>query len=140
MNRRLSLTLLAAATGLMAVSSPALADGNCDRDPMTFKLKIKVRQNTPIEVTHRGRDAEELRVCPNDQIEWKLINPASASELFIDFKSAAPFDGDKLRKARNGKVLVTIGGPDVRAGMSFKYDIGITDGGVWDPRIIIEEP
>jgi len=140
MSKLFPLTLLVAATCLLALSGPALADGNCDREPMTFKLKIKVRDDKPIGVTYRGGDAEELLVCLNDQIEWKLIDPASAAEFFIDFKSGAPFGGDPNRRAMNGKVLVTIGGPDVTPGTSYKYDIGIVDGGVWDPRIIISEP
>jgi hypothetical protein len=139
MRRLKTITTIIAAAGLLGLAAPALADGPCDRGPMTFKLKVKVQQNKPVGVTYRGSDAENLRVCPNDMVEWKLINPASAGELFIDFKNSAPFSGNKMRRANNGKVLVTISGPDVRPGASFKYDIGITNGGVWDPRIIIEE-
>jgi len=140
MSKPFSLSLLAAVFCLAAISSPALADGNCDRDPMTFKLKVKVRENKPVGVTHRGQDAEDLRVCVGDSVEWKLINPASAGDFFVDFPGGAPFAGGTMQNARNGKVLVTIGAPDVTPGASYKYDIGITDGGVWDPRIIIEEP
>ena len=132
------LTLIVAAAFLYS-AAPASADGACDRDPATFKLKIKVRENRPVEVTHRGENAEDLRVCVGDSVEWKLINPASADDFFVEFSSGAPFPGPALQNASNGKVLVTIGGSAAMPGASFKYDIGITGGGVWDPRIIIDE-
>ena len=138
MRRLLTITTMIAATALLCSPAPALADGACERGAETFKLKIKVRDNKPVEVTHRGSNAETLAVCPGDQIEWKLINPASAPSFFVNFASSAPFRGESRRNASNGKILVTIS-DGLSAGASFKYDIGIDGGGVWDPVIIIDE-
>ena len=121
------------------MAAPANADGACDREPMSFDLKIKVLDNRPVEVTLRGQNAEDLHVCVGDEVEWKLINPANAGDFFVSFAGAAPFGGEKRRNSNNGKIVVTIGGSDAAPGASFKYDIGIDGGGVWDPRIIIDD-
>ena len=138
MRRVMTIAITMVALALPVFSEPASAAG-CERGPELFKLKIKVRDNKPVEVTHRGQDAEDLVVCPGDQIEWKLINPASAESFFVDFVDGAPFGGDVLKNSNNGKILVTIGGGDVEPGAVFKYDIGVANGGVWDPRIIIDD-
>jgi hypothetical protein len=138
MRRLLTITITIAASALLSLPAPVLAAG-CEREPEMFKLKIKVRDNKPIEVTHRGQNAEDLVVCPNDQVEWMLINPASAESFFVNFASGAPFGGGAQKSSNNGKIVVTIGGSAAQPGAVFKYDIGVTGGGVWDPRIIIDE-
>ena len=139
MRKLLTTTMTIAALTMLAAHQPVLADGACERAAETFKLTIKVIRNRPTEVTHRGQSAEDLYVCPGDQIEWKLIDPASAAAFYVDFAGGAPFAGATRRNANNGKILVTIAGDGLRPGASFKYDIGIDGGGVWDPRLIIDE-
>ena len=104
------------------------------------KLIVIVNERRPTKVVHAGAggaNADDLTVCIGDNIEWKVVGPDKA--FYVDFLGGAPFDGDAKKNSNaNGKILVTVGGP-AEPGMSYKYDIGIVDGGVWDPRIIIAE-
>ncbi len=102
------------------------------------KLIVIVNERRPTKVVHAGAggaNADELTVCIGDEIEWQVVGPDKA--FYVNFPGGAPFDGDaKKNSSANGKILVTVGGP-AEPGMSYKYDVGIVDGGVLDPRIII---
>ncbi|MGB5250513.1 MAG: hypothetical protein WBO47_12860 [Gammaproteobacteria bacterium] len=124
-------------TGVMlAASSGALA---CNGQSELFKLKIKVQGDNPVEVTHKNKDAEDLTVCVGDRIEWKLSG--QAKKFFVDFGERAPFepdpDGKNKKKSKNDKITVTVKGP--ASTDPYKYDIGLDGGGVWDPRIVVED-
>ncbi|MBT8090331.1 MAG: hypothetical protein KJO01_09000 [Gammaproteobacteria bacterium] len=107
----------------------------CDRDPETFKLKIKVKNDTPTKVVKGffGSNADTLNVCRGDTIEWKF----NKKKFFIEFPGKTPFD-EKKKSSKNGKVTTTVRS-DAERGVSYKYDIGIDGGGVLDPRIIVDE-
>lgn len=109
-------------------------DTACDRDPETFKLKVKVKNNTPTEVVKGffGWNADTLNVCRGDTIEWKLKN----KKFFIEFSGETPVD-KKKSDSNNGKVTTTVRS-DAEQGVSYKYDIGIDGGGVLDPVIIVD--
>jgi hypothetical protein len=122
---------------LVLSSSPLLADGHCDRGPETFKLKIKLKQNKPTAVTHKGKDAEDFPVCLGDSIEWQ-VSGFGRKDFYLVFEGQVPTSGDKRKNSNNGKLLVKIDGGEARAGNAYKYLLGVVDGGEWDPRIIIE--
>jgi hypothetical protein len=127
-------SLLTGIAVLATASIPytALA-ASCEREPQTFNLKVKVKNNKPTEVIHDDKDAEDLHVCIDDTIVWKLSG-ISLKKLFIEFPGDAPFSGDKKIGPGN-KIEVTITGPE--RDEPYKYNIGIEDGEVWDPRIIV---
>ncbi len=66
--RTSALTVLAALLLGTASSSAVAQDTACNRDPETFKLKIKI--NTPTEVVKGffGWNADTLNVCRGDTI------------------------------------------------------------------------
>lgn len=133
--RTSALTVLAALL-MSTISFHAVAqDTSCDRDAKTFKLKIKVKNDTPTKVVKGifGSNADTLNVCRGDTIEWKL----SKKKFFIEFSGKTPFD-EKKKNSRNGKVTSTVRS-DAERGVSYKYDVGIDGGGVLDPIIIIDE-
>lgn len=128
-------TLLAALL-ISATSSYAFAqDSACDRGPETFKLKIKVKSDTPTKVVKGfwGQNANTVNVCRGDTIEWKL----SDKSFFIEFPGKTPFDENK-KNSKNGKVTTTVSA-DAEGGVSYKYDVGIDGGGVLDPIIIVDD-
>lgn len=122
--------------GVLMTQEFSFAQGMCG----SHKLIVIVNDRRPTKVVHAGEggaNAEEVTVCIGDEIEWQVVGPDKA--FYIDFPDGAPFDGDaKKNSSADGKILVTVGGP-AEPGMSYKYDIGIVDGGVLDPRIIIAE-
>ena len=132
---RTTVSTVLAALLLSTISFYALAqDSACDRSPETFKLKIKVKNDTPTEVVKGlfGWNADTLNVCRGDTVEWKLNN----KKFFIEFPGKTPFD-EKKKDSKNGKVTTTVRS-DAERGVSYKYDIGIEGGGILDPIIIIE--
>jgi hypothetical protein len=125
-----------AALLLSTTSFSAFAqDSACDRDPETFKLKIKVKNNTPTKVVKGffGSNANTINVCPGDAIEWKL----NGKKFFIEFSGKTPFD-EKKKSSNNGKVTETISS-DAESGVRYKYDVGIEGGGILDPIIIVDD-
>jgi hypothetical protein len=130
-----SITTMVAGLMLAATSSAYACGGESE----LFKLKISVNGDQPFEVTHKGQDAEDLTVCVGDKIEWKLVG--QAKKFFVNFGDRAPFppDPDSKRKknSKNGKITVPVTGP--ASSDPYKYDIGIDGGGVWDPRIVVED-
>ena len=128
-------TTLAICVFALLASTTTFADGYCEREPETFKLKIKLKNNRPTEVTHKGQDAEEFHVCIGDSIEWQ-VSGFDRKEFYIAFEGAVPSRGGKERQSRNGKILVRI--DDGEPGDAYKYLIGIVDGGEWDPVVIID--
>ena len=69
-------------------------------------------------------------------VEWQLVG--SAKQYWVDFVNGAPFGGASRRDSNNnGKIQVIIYGDAGPEG--YKYDIGLVDGGLLDPRIIIGE-
>ncbi|MCH7820916.1 MAG: hypothetical protein IIA07_02765 [Proteobacteria bacterium] len=125
-------------TGVSMTQNPSFADSTCDENSDTHKLVIIVTNNRPTKVVHAGAnggDADVITVCIGDQVEWHIVG--SASDYYIDFPGGAPYEGATRKNSNaNGKILATIGGP-AKEGGDYKYDIGIVDGGVLDPRIII---
>ncbi len=137
MTTRIRTTALSVLAALLmsTISFHAVAqDGVCDRSPETFKLKIKVKNNTPTKVVKGffGQNADTLNVCRGDTIEWKF----NAKKFFIEFPGKTPFD-EKKKNSKNGKVTTTVSS-DAERGVSYKYDIGIDGGGVLDPIIIVD--
>lgn len=119
-----------------AVCSVAVAQGTdaCDRGAMTIKLKIKEKDNTPTKVTKGwfGANADTIRACRGDTVEWKL----SDKTFYVKFAGKTPFE-KKEKTSNNGKLQIVIG-PNAEPGTSYKYDIGIEGGGVLDPIIIVD--
>ena len=119
-----------------AVCSVAVAQGSdaCDRGAKTIKLKIKEKNNRPTKVTKGwfGTNADTIRACRGDTIEWKL----SGKKFYVKFANKSPFE-KKEKKSNSGKLQIVIG-PDAESGVSYKYDIGIEGGGVLDPIIIVD--
>ena len=95
---------------------------------------IHVSDNKPTTVTHQGDDASDFYVCNGDDVEWQLVG--SGKQFWLDFIDGAPFSGGaKKNSNNNGKISVVIDG----SAESYKYDIGLVDGGVLDPKIIIRD-
>ncbi len=131
-----SMTTIVAGLMLAATSAANACDGQTE----LFKLKISVNSDeTPFKVTHKGEDAEDLTVCVGDEIEWKLVG--QAKKFFVNFGDRAPFpadpDGKHKKNSSNDKITVTVTGP--ASDDPYKYDIGIVGGGLWDPRIVVED-
>jgi hypothetical protein len=121
----------------LTTDNESLAQGVCDGEFNSHKLMIHVSDNRPTRVTQAGQSADDLYVCIGDKIEWQLVG--SAKQFYVDFLNGAPFDGaGKKNSNNNGKISVVVGG-SAQPGMAYKYDIGIADGGVLDPRIIVSE-
>lgn len=123
--------------GLFMAGQAPLADGHCTRSAQTFKLMIKLSNNKPVEVTHKGQDAENFHVCMGDSIEWKIAGPGR-KDFYINFEDRVPTSGPAEKSSNNGKILVTIDGGEAEAGSSYKYLIGVVGGGEWDPRVIVD--
>ncbi len=109
-------------------------DDVCDRNAKTFKLKIKIKKNTPTKVVkgNNDQDADELHVCRGDTIEWKVQN----KKFFITFPDRTPFDSHE-KISKNGKIITVVSDTAER-GVSYKYDVGIEGGGTLDPRVIVD--
>ena len=120
--------------GMLATQNTSFAQDTCGTD--TYKLKVNVSEERPTKVTLNGKDADTIEVCIGDQVEWQLVG--SGRRFYIDFVNGAPFGGDAKQNSANGKVLVTIG-DSAEVGQSYKYDVGVEDGGVLDPHIRIRE-
>jgi len=131
--RIVSLLVLAATLALQAEVS--LADRSCADGPLELKVKVRVVQDRPVEVLVDGENADPLHVCVGDTVEWKL--QGSEKAFYLRFPDGSPFSADEHPRSNNGKIEATIdaGSP----GDSFKYDIGIEDGEIWDPRIVIDD-
>jgi len=120
--------------GVLLTDDQPMAQDACDEGASSYKLMIHVSENRPNRVTHKGEDATDFYVCNGDEVEWQVVG--SGKQFWIDFINGAPFSGDgKKNSNNNGKVSVVIGGE----AQSYKYDIGIVDGGVLDPQIIIRD-
>lgn len=106
----------------------------CDRGAKTIKLKIKERNNKPTKVTKGlfGADANTIKACRGDTIQWKLSNKT----FLVSFPNETPFKNKKKTSA-NGKIEMMISA-DAKRKESYKYDVGIVDGGTLDPIIIID--
>lgn len=106
----------------------------CNREAKTFKLKIKVDDNKPTKVTKGlfGADANTLNVCRGDTVEWKL----TGKSFYIDFPGTTPFSANK-KNSENDKIAWTVS-DQANRGDSYKYDVGIVDGGVLDPILIVD--
>jgi len=116
-------------------NSQSFAQDTCDEGSSSHKLMIHVSDNKPTRVTQHGQDADDVYVCIGDEIEWQLVG--SAKQFYVDFINGAPFEGSgKKNSNNNGKISVVVGG-SAQPGMAYKYDIGLADGGVLDPRIIV---
>ena len=124
---------LAVLTGMQA--KDAVADRSCDDGPLDLKVKVRVVQDRPVEILVNGKNADPLHVCLGDRVEWQL--QGSAKSFYIRFPEKSPFSDENHARSNNGKIEATIdtGNP----GDSFKYDIGLDDGEVWDPRIVIDD-
>ena len=120
--------------GTMATDSQSFAQDVCDGTPSSHKLIIHASDNRPTRVTQAGQPADDVYVCIGDQVEWQLV-PAG-KQFYVDFAGGVPFSGPGEKHSNNGKISVVIGG-SAQPGTAYKYDIGIADGGVLDPRIII---
>ena len=133
---KITTTILAALflTGALLTDDQPLAQGACGEGASSYKLMIHVSENRPNRVTHQGEDANDFYVCNGDEVEWQLVG--SNKQFWVDFINDAPFSGGgKKNSNNNGKVTVIIGGE----AQSYKYDIGLADGGILDPRIIIRD-
>ncbi len=119
----------------LTTDSQSFAQGSCEGGPSSHKIMIHVSDNRPTRVTQHGQSADDVYVCIGDQIEWQLVG--SAKQFYVDFVDGVPFDGaGKKNSNNNGKISVVVGG-SAQPGMAYKYDIGLVDGGVLDPRIIV---
>jgi hypothetical protein len=119
----------------LTTDSQSFAQGACEGRPSSHKIMIHVSDNRPTRVTQNGQNADDVHVCIGDQIEWQLVG--SAKQFYVDFISGTPFEGSgKKNSNSNGKISVVVGG-SAQPGMAYKYDIGLVDGGVLDPRIIV---
>ena len=107
-------------------------DDPCERDAETFYLKIKIKNNTPTEVIKGDKNADELDVCRGDTIEWKLQH----KEFYIEFVDGTPLDSDS-KNSSNGKITAEVSDSAERD-TSYKYDIGIEDGGTLDPKVRVK--
>ena len=130
---------LVALVSILAMPSDAVADRSCGRDSMTYVLSIEVKSGRPVAVTFEGKDAEDLRVCIGDTVEWELADGDEEVDFYVDFGGYAPFPGESSLTAAGGPIAVAIGGRTAKKGSVYKYTIGVVGGGRWDPRIIIEE-
>ncbi len=119
--------------GALVTDSQSLAQGACGGESNSYKLIIHASDNRPTRVTHQGQDANNFPVCNGDAIEWQIVG--SAKQYWVNFIDGVPFNGSGKQNSRNGKINVVIDGTAGPEG--YKYDIGIVDGGVLDPRIII---
>ena len=121
--------------GALTTNSQSFAQSSCEGGPSSYKIMIHVSDNSPTRVTQNGQNADDVYVCIGDQIEWQLVG--SAKQFYVDFISGAPFEGSGTKNSNNnGKISVVVGG-SAKPGMAYKYDIGLVDGGVLDPRIIV---
>lgn len=134
---KITTTILVSAVflaGALLTNDQPLAQGACGEGANSYKLMIHVSENRPNRVTHQGEDATDFYVCNGDEVEWQLVG--SSKQFWVDFIDGAPFSGGgKKNSNNNGKVAVIIGGE----AQSYKYDIGIVDGEVLDPQIIIRD-
>jgi plastocyanin len=120
-----------AAVLALTLSSNVSAQGDCGS--ASYKLKVRQVNDRPVEVTYSQGDAENLRVCVGDTIEWQLVG--QAKRFYVLFLDGQPFSGDEQKNSNNnGKIEVTISGPSG----DYKYNIGIEGGEEWDPRIIVD--
>jgi len=113
---------------------PPVSAGTCGEESTSYKLIIRIVQDRPVEVLHRGKNADELHVCPGDNIEWKL--QGSEKQFYLEFLADAPFSGDSRPNSHSGKISVSI--DNASSGDIFDYNIGLIDGFEMDPRIIVD--
>ena len=134
---KITITILVSAVflaGVMLTNDQSLAQDACGEGANSYKLMIHVSENRPTRVTHQGEDATDFYVCNGDEVEWQVVG--SDKQFWVDFVNGSPFSGgEKKSSNNNGKISVTIGGE----AQSYKYDIGIVDGEVLDPKIIIQD-
>ena len=129
----ISISVLFLAGALLTDSQP-LAQDACGEGANSYKLMIHVSDNRPTRVTHKGQDANDFDVCNGDDVEWQLVG--SNKQYWVDFLDGAPFSGDQKKNSNNnGKISVVIDG----SAQSYKYDIGLVDGEILDPKIIIRD-
>lgn len=116
----------------------ALAQGDpCDRDSKVFSLKIKVKNDVPVEVV-KGlfgwENANEINVCRGDTIKWKIQH---RNDYELRFRDASPLAAGKNVRSQSGKIETTVR-DDAERGIRYKYDIALDGGGTWDPIIILD--
>ena len=126
--------MLSVVTITAALSSTSVAGRECGGEAESFKLRIRVVQDRPVEVLHKGKNADEFHVCLGDAIEWQL--QGSEKRFYLNFLAGAPFAGNSKPESHNGKITVTV--DNAESGDVFDYDTGIVDGEAMDPRIIVD--
>jgi hypothetical protein len=116
---------------LMFGSTTSFSQDACDHGG-NHTIQVSAGADGRPELSYRGGSAENVYVCRGDQMQWVLTG--SDRTFFVDFFSGAPFGGASKRGSSNGAVSVTIG-EDTG---NYDYDVEFADGGVLDPRIIVE--
>ncbi len=120
----------------IAIIEDTYAENACDGERQSIELVVRVMNNKPVEILNNGVNANNLHVCIGDEVEWQLVG--AAKMFYVNFVAGIPIDGDsRTNSSNNGKIIVVIGGA-AEPGESYKYDIGIVDGGMMNPRIIID--
>jgi len=119
---------------LMLGSTASLSQDSCAG---SSEHTIQVRpgpDDVPV-LKYHGGSAEEVHVCIGDTIKWVLNGPDR--QYFVDFLEGAPFAGEERRGSNGNMISVTVGGP-AEPGSSYKYDVEFEDGGILDPRIVVD--
>ena len=119
---------------LMLGSTESLSQDTCTGNS-NHTIQVRPSESDVPVLTYKGGSAEEVHVCIGDTIKWVLTGPDRT--YFVDFVSGAPFAGDKRRGSQSNMIVVTVGGPAV-PGSSYKYDVEFKDGGILDPRIVVD--
>ena len=119
---------------LMLGSTASLSQDSCAG---SSEHTIQVRpgpDDVPV-LKYHGGSAEEVHVCIGDTIKWVLNGPDR--QYFVDFLEGAPFAGEERRGSNGNMISVTVGGPAAPVS-SYKYNVEFKDGGILDPRIIVD--
>jgi hypothetical protein len=119
---------------LMLGSTESLSQDSCTRESI-HNIHVRADAEGVPEVTYKNGSAEEVHVCIGDTIKWVLIG--SERKYFVDFLEDAPFGGATRRGSNGANISVTVGGP-AEHGSSYKYNVEFEDGGILDPRIVVD--
>ena len=119
---------------LMLGSTDSLSQDSCTRKSV-HNIQVRPTEDDVPELSYRGGSAEEVHVCIGDTIKWVLNGPDRT--YFVDFLASAPFEGETRRGSNGNMISVTVGGP-AEPGSSYKYDVEFEDGGILDPRIVVD--
>jgi hypothetical protein len=127
------LTTTLALSLLAAQLASGVAEAACP-DPKTHELEFKVKNDGCVEKVKKkdGADAQEITVCENDTVQWKVTGNAKLIAFVAETPfewAASGFEGNKIE----GKVK-----PGTR-GKEFKYSVYVKNTVcVLDPKIIVE--